>query len=129
LRAALDQTTNKLEALDARIAKGFPQYSELSNPKPLAAEAAKALLTPDEAMLVYLAADDATWVWVLRRDRIAFHHIEIGAKALAHQVSAVRGALDPLTTPISRRSRPKTPTRFTRNCLSRRCRCSTARIT
>ena len=46
-------------------------------------------------MLVYLAAEDATWLWVLRRDRIAFHQIGIGAKALAHEVSALRGALDP----------------------------------
>jgi hypothetical protein len=95
LRGALAAVTRRLDNLDVRIAAAFPAYGELSIPKPLAAEAAQALLAPDEAMLVYLAADDATWLWVLRRDRIAFHKIGIGAKALAHQVSVLRGALDP----------------------------------
>ena len=95
LRTSLDDTSKKLDALDARIAKEFPEYAELSNPKPLAAESAQALLAPDEALLVYLSADDATWLWVLRRDVIAVRGIEMGAKALAHEISALRGALDP----------------------------------
>jgi len=99
LRASLDDTSKKLDALDARIAKEFPEYAELSNPKPLSAEAAQALLAPGEALLIYLSADDVTWLWVLRRDRIAVRGIEIGAAALAHEVAALRGALDPDRNP------------------------------
>jgi CHAT domain-containing protein/tetratricopeptide (TPR) repeat protein len=95
LSASLEEVTKKLDALDVRIARELPEYAELSTPKPLAAEAAQTLLAPDEALLVYLSADDATWLWVLRHDRIAVHKIELGAKALAHEVAALRGALDP----------------------------------
>jgi CHAT domain-containing protein len=101
LRASLDDTIKRVEALDARIAKEFPEYAEFSNPKPLRAEEAQALLAPDEALLAYLAAGDVTWLWVLRRDDIALRKVDIGAKALAHAVSALRGALDPDRNPDS----------------------------
>jgi hypothetical protein len=60
LHASLDETTRRLDALDAQIASDFPTYAELSNPKPLSAEAAEALLGSDEALLVYLTTDEAT---------------------------------------------------------------------
>ena len=65
-----------------------PTYAELSNPKPLSAEAAEALLGSDEALLVYLTTDEATWLWVLRRDDLAYYRIELGAKALAAGVGS-----------------------------------------
>ena len=99
LRASLADTTLIIEALDTQIAKEFPEYAELSNPKPLSAEAAQTLLAPDEALLVYISAEDATWLWVLRHDRISFHRIDLGAKALIHDVGALRAALDPDRNP------------------------------
>jgi hypothetical protein len=85
--------------LDARIAEEFPDYAELSNPKPLPAEAAFALLASDEALLVYLTTDGATWVWVLRRDHLTFFRVDIGAKELAGEVRALRSRLDPEFNP------------------------------
>jgi CHAT domain-containing protein len=95
LRAALDDATRLLDGLDARIASEFPAYAEISNPKPLPAEEARALLASDEAMLVYLAANEGTWLWVLRHDDLALYRIEIAAKALAGEVMALRERLDP----------------------------------
>ena len=95
LRAALEDATRRLDRLDGQIAAQFPDYAELSNPKPLPEEAARALLTPDEALLVYLVTDRAVWLWVLRRDNLAFYRIDIGAKALADEVTALRARLDP----------------------------------
>jgi len=95
LRAALEDATRRLDRLDGQIAAQFPDYAELSNPKPLPAEAARALLAPDEALLVYLVTDRAVWLWVLRRDNLAFYRIDIGAKALADEVTALRERLEP----------------------------------
>jgi CHAT domain-containing protein len=95
LRQDLADAGRRLDTLNARIAKDFPAYGELSNPKPLRAEAAQALLASDEALLVYLATDQATWLWVLRRDKIALYRIETGAKALAREVKSLRERLDP----------------------------------
>jgi CHAT domain-containing protein len=97
LREELSATKTKVDALDVRIGHQFPQYAEYSNPKPLEMEAAQALLAPDEALLVYLVGSDETWVWALRRDRIAFYRIDIGAKDLDAQVNALRERLDPQT--------------------------------
>jgi CHAT domain-containing protein/Tfp pilus assembly protein PilF len=99
LRTELGKVNTALDALDARIAHDFPGYAELSNPKPLELADAQALLAPDEAMLVYLVGDDATWLWALRRDRAAFYKLDIGADALAAEVTALRGRLDPARNP------------------------------
>jgi CHAT domain-containing protein/lipopolysaccharide biosynthesis regulator YciM len=99
LRSALADVSRRLDDLDARITAEFRGYGELSNPKPMSAEAARALLASDEGLLLYLATDDANWVWVLRRDTIAFYRIEMGAKALADEVTALRASLEPQRNP------------------------------
>jgi CHAT domain-containing protein len=99
LRAEFAKVGTALDALDARIAKDFPAYAELSNPKPLELAAAQALLAPDEAMLVYLIDRDATWLWAVRHGRAAFYRLDIGADALSAEVTALRSRLDPDRNP------------------------------
>ena len=94
LRADLAAAGQRLDALDARLAKDFPQYAELCQPRPIDLDAAQALLAPDEALLVYLVGGDESWLWVLRRDRTAMHRIAIGAKALDRVVTQLRSSLD-----------------------------------
>jgi CHAT domain-containing protein/Tfp pilus assembly protein PilF len=99
LRAALADTTRRLDGLDARIAVEFPAYAELSNPRPLTIEGVRALIGRDEALLVYLATEKVTWLWVLVRDDFALCRIEIGAKSLAEEVKSLRSRLDPELNP------------------------------
>ncbi|MBI3515281.1 MAG: CHAT domain-containing protein, partial [Proteobacteria bacterium] len=99
LREQHAATGVRLDALDARIAAEFPAYAELSNPKPLELAAAQALLAPDEALLVYLATPDETWLWALRRDRAGFHRLAIDETALAAEVTGLRGGLAPEHNP------------------------------
>jgi hypothetical protein len=51
LRDAFDMAGKQLDALDVRIAREFPQFADLSNPRPMELKDAQALLAPDEAML------------------------------------------------------------------------------
>jgi tetratricopeptide (TPR) repeat protein len=95
LRDDLAATTQRLDTLNERIAAEFPAYSELSNPNPLDLKAAQAILEVDEAMLVYLVDGNETWLWALRRDSATLSRIEIGMKALAVEVAALRQRLDP----------------------------------
>ena len=95
----------KLDVLDAHIATEFSDFVELSNPEPLEAQKSAALLTPDEALLLYLTTDKGTWLWVLRRDRIVLQPIPFDAKALFDQVSMLRRTLDRESNPISRHFR------------------------
>ena len=99
LRQQFKEIGAHLDALEARIAREFPTYAELSNPKPLELTETQALLAPDEAMLVYLVGTDETWLLTLRRDRTALYRIKTGAKALAAEVAALRNWLDPALNP------------------------------
>ena len=95
LRDSVDQAGKQLDVLDARIATQFPQYAELSHPKPLDLKDAQALLAPGEVMLVYLVGDKEGWLWAFRRDRAEFLKLDIGGKPLAEVVMALRAKLDP----------------------------------
>ena len=94
-RKELADTEARLSQLDAQVARDFPQYAELSNPKPLELADAQALLSPDEAMLVYLFGDDGGWLWAMRRDRAAVFKLDMTARILADEIAKLRQRLDP----------------------------------
>jgi CHAT domain-containing protein/tetratricopeptide (TPR) repeat protein len=97
VRKELAETEAKLTQVDAQIAREFPQYAELSNPKPVELADTQALLGPQEAMLVYLFGDDGGWLWVVRRDRAAVFKLDLSAGALSDEVAKLRQRLDPAT--------------------------------
>ena len=99
LRRSLNEVGARLDALDTQIAQDFPTFAELSNPKPLELPEARALLAPDEAMLVYFVGADFSYLWAIRHDQARMFVIKIGAKALAEEVAALRSRLDPDLNP------------------------------
>jgi CHAT domain-containing protein len=99
LRADQAAIVQQLAALDARIAREFPSYAELNNPRPVAVPELQGLLAPDEALLVYLAGSDETWLWAVRHDRIELHRIAVTARALAGEIAELRARLDPERNP------------------------------
>ena len=94
-RASFDDTARQLEALNTRIAAEFPDYAELSNPQPVPVDIVQGLLSPEEALLVYLCSQQDTWLWVVRRVGVFFIRTGIGAGSLAAEVAALRVLLDP----------------------------------
>ena len=56
LRSELSGLNAKFAAIDARLAREFPDYAALANPKPLSVAAAQALLGPDEALFLTIDA-------------------------------------------------------------------------
>jgi CHAT domain-containing protein/Tfp pilus assembly protein PilF len=95
LHASVKETNHKLDTLDAKIAQEFPNFAELSSPKPLSAATTESLLAPDEALIVYLTGGKRTSLWIVRRDNIRFLRLDIDAKALSIEVRALRSNLDP----------------------------------
>ncbi|MBV8166093.1 MAG: CHAT domain-containing protein [Alphaproteobacteria bacterium] len=98
-RAELARVTQAIEALDAKIARDFPSYAELSQPQPVKAAEVQKLLAADEAMIVFLVTEETTWVWVVRADRIALHKVDIKWQALAQEIRGLRQRLDPASNP------------------------------
>lgn len=84
----------ELAALDAEIERQFPQYFELTRPRPLAVADTQALLNTDEALLLALVLDDATYVWAVTREGARWHRADqLGAKALQAKVDALRTSM------------------------------------
>ena len=98
-QASVRDADQQLRELDAKIAREFPAYAELTNPQPVSNETARALLRDDEALLIYLSVADETWLWVVRGQGIALYRLGIGAAALADEVAALRSRLDPRHNP------------------------------
>jgi tetratricopeptide (TPR) repeat protein/CHAT domain-containing protein len=98
-RDAQADVARRLDVLNKQIAEQFPSFSELTSPSPLPAAEAQALLAPDEALLVYLAGTNKSWVWVVRQGAVGFYPLAIGGDGLAEEVRALRARLDPELNP------------------------------
>ncbi len=84
----------EVSAIEERINTDFPQYFELTRPQPLDIAQAQALLNEDEAMLLVLVADDATYVWGITRDKADWIRSEKYTEAtLAEAVKTLRSSM------------------------------------
>lgn len=99
VREAQADVAHRLELLNKQIADEFPSFSELTSPSPLQAAEAQALLAPDEALLVYLAGTNKSWIWVVRQEAVGFYPLAIGGQGLIEEVRALRTRLDPELNP------------------------------
>ena len=80
--------------LQKAFAKEFPDYAALSNPPPLTGKEVQALLSADEALVLFSAGDKESYVLALTRDGFDWKTISLGAQALAEKVAAFRRGLD-----------------------------------
>jgi CHAT domain-containing protein/Tfp pilus assembly protein PilF len=81
-------------ALQKTLAAEFPDYSALSNPLPLKAREIQALLSGDEAFVLFSLGDKQSYVLALTRDNVAWRAIPLGAEAMSKKVAAFRSGLD-----------------------------------
>ena len=125
LRQQIAQLEDKQKTLQARIETQFPDYSALSNPKPLDAVEVQKLLGPDEALTLFLSGDKESYVFALTQDAFEWHVIPLSRKALDEKVASFRRGLDvdELSDSIAAASRsisiPTSPTSSIRACWGR----------
>ena len=93
IRQALADIRAKLVEAGARLEKQFPDYVALTNPKPLSVKDSQALLGPDEALILWITAEDQTELFVLTREGADWHTLPIKAEALTQKVTAFRRGL------------------------------------
>jgi len=94
LRRQIAQLDEKLKANQARLEKEFPDYTALSNPRPLGAEEAQKLLGPDEAMVFLVSGEKQSYVFALTHDAFEWHALAVGRAGLAEKVAGFRRGLD-----------------------------------
>ena len=81
-------------SLQKTFATEFPDYAALSNPLPMTAKEIQALLSADEAMVLFSVTDKASYVFALTRDSFDWKPLPFGAEALSGEVAAFRRGLD-----------------------------------
>jgi CHAT domain-containing protein len=103
-RKARENLVKRIKAIDANLAKQFPQYAALVNPAPLSIQEVQQLLRPGEVLIqISQEAVDPfpfrhsvgqTYVWAVTRDEARWKALPIGAETLATEVAALRCGLD-----------------------------------
>jgi CHAT domain-containing protein len=80
--------------LQRNFAADFPDYAAPSNPLPLTLKEIQALLSADEAMLLFSVADEESYVFALTDERFDWKSLPIGSEMLAQEIAAFRRGLD-----------------------------------
>ena len=80
--------------LQRTFAADFPDYAALSNPLPMTAREVQALLSGNEAMVLFAVADKESYVFALTRESSGWKPLPFGAEALSQKVAAFRRGLD-----------------------------------
>jgi hypothetical protein len=93
-RDRLAVISSQRAALQKTLAVEFPDYAALSNPPPLTAKEIQALLSDDEAMVLFSVVEKESYVFALTRERFDWMQLPSGAEALSQKVAAFRRGLD-----------------------------------
>ena len=72
----------------------FPNYAALSNPSPMTVKETQALLSDDEALVLFAVTVKKSYVIAITRDGVDWKPIPRGAETLSQQVAAFRRGLD-----------------------------------
>jgi CHAT domain-containing protein len=90
----------RLAAIDLEFAKDFPDYGSLMRPKPASVAEVQTQLHEREALVLFLDTPgitqipEETFIWVITKGDMRWVKSELGTKALAEDVTALRCGLD-----------------------------------
>ena len=93
LRQDIAVFSEQLTRLNKTLATDFPQYAELTSPRPLSLPDVQKLLRPQEALLAYTVGDTESYLFVLRPDKAELVRIAFGQEAIASSVQLLRQRL------------------------------------
>ena len=99
-RTAIAGLDGKLAAIDARLAAEFPEYAQLSIPRPLSIALVQSLLGEDEVLVAFLDVagfgnlSEETLAWAVTKAEVRWTSIPLGTLALAERVARLRCGLD-----------------------------------
>jgi CHAT domain-containing protein/Tfp pilus assembly protein PilF len=93
-RVRLTAISTERAGLQKTLAVEFPNYAALSNPLPLKAKEIQALLSSDEAMVLFALGDKESFVFALTRDNVDWKKIPPDTDAVSQKVAAFRKGLD-----------------------------------
>jgi CHAT domain-containing protein len=94
LRRQLADIGQRLDVLNGRLVREFPDYVDLSNPGALKLPIVQALLRPNEALVFLLSGEKSSEAFAVTRESVSWRAIPLTDKELAQKVTAFRRGLD-----------------------------------
>jgi CHAT domain-containing protein len=96
LRAQIDSLTAQRKDMRAQLAKQFPQYIRLTNPKPSTVADVQNALQPGEALLAIYVAPEHTYLWAVpKKGAPVFVLSPLSSRDIDQAVKTIREAVDP----------------------------------
>jgi CHAT domain-containing protein/tetratricopeptide (TPR) repeat protein len=95
LQSQLREGDGRIEALESQLQAEFPRYARLTRERPVPVADVAAVLRPDEALVSFVTAGEATFVVLVREGTATLHAAHYGTAALTADVQAVRKSLAP----------------------------------
>lgn len=94
-REAMAAAEAELASIDARLGASFPEYAALTNPRPLTVEETQGFLRADEALVLILGGERASYVFLVDSEGLEWARVEVTAAQTREAVDALRRTLDP----------------------------------
>lgn len=102
INASINTLRAERDKLRADIAKRFPSYANLIDPKAPTVHEIKATLKPDEALLSFYFGRDISFVWAVPKSgKVAFAAIHATSGDIESKIHKLRAALEPQAAMIS----------------------------
>ena len=103
IRRDIDELRKARSTVIQEIAKRFPDYANLIDPKPVSLEAARKMLRTGEALIALYGTEDRTFVWAIpEQGEARFHSTALGRGGRDRMVATLRRALDIGDTALER---------------------------
>ncbi|MCK5295422.1 MAG: CHAT domain-containing protein [Alphaproteobacteria bacterium] len=96
IRKRIKTVKKELVKLDRTLERRFPQYAELTSPRPFTLDKIRQILKGNEVLVAYFASPDETFVFSTTRKKAVLHRTGLNEKALADRVKHLRRGLDPV---------------------------------
>ena len=94
LRREQAETKIAIKEIDRRLETAFPQFAELTSPKPIPLAELQKLLGEDEALITYFIWGYSSHVFVITRDKAIAERLEVEAEDLRDAVGNLRQSLN-----------------------------------
>jgi CHAT domain-containing protein/tetratricopeptide (TPR) repeat protein len=100
LSARLTAIDARIAEIDKTLANHFPDYAALASPEPLSVVDVQTQLRADEVLLLFVDTSELkplpeeTFIWVITKTEMRWVRSEIGTRALAEHIAALRCGLD-----------------------------------
>ncbi|MEQ1865344.1 MAG: CHAT domain-containing tetratricopeptide repeat protein [Micropepsaceae bacterium] len=94
-RRQSEAISTRLNDIDITLSRDHKAYGDLADPTPLTLIEAQDLLRPDEAIVVFVPADEKVFLFAVSRSKAVWAVAPVGYDDLTKRVATLRSQLDP----------------------------------